>query len=274
MVIRELIRNVRYELEENAAFEATEMVLHVCGIDKNKLFLHLKDSVSPEQAERVFSMVQRRKDGEPLQYILGFAEFMSLRFAVSRETLIPRADTETLVEYALGKIGNHPIRLLDIGTGTGCIGISMAHYRPETELTLLDVNPDTLRIAGENARDNQVQAELMRMDIMQEIPNGQYDVVVSNPPYIRSDVIPTLQTEVRDHEPLRALDGGADGLDFYRRIVEIAPKILNKNGRLIFEIGFDQGEEVKALMSRSFSEIEVIRDLCGNNRVVSGILKE
>lgn len=271
MVISELVREIKKELSDNAAFEAAEIVMFTLGIDRTSLLLCGKNEVSETDAEKAFSLARRRRSGEPLAYILGFAEFMSLTFEVNEATLIPRSDTETLVEYVLEKARGRRIRLLDIGTGTGCIGISIAKYHGDTVLSLADISRKALETAAVNAERNGVKAELMRLDILNELPRGVYDIIVSNPPYIKSGVIPTLQTEVKDHEPVTALDGGVDGLVFYRRIAGIAPKLLNKGGMLAFEIGYDQGESVSEIMKKSFCGVEVIKDLCGNDRVAAGV---
>lgn len=269
MVISELLNFVRNELSENAAFEAKQIVKKACAVTDTELIINGKAEVLAENISQAEEMTKRRKNGEPLQYILGEAEFMSLEFEVNEHTLIPRSDTETLVEAMLEEIGDKSVTLLDIGTGTGCIGISMAHYA-NAEVTLADISCGALKTAERNAARNGVSVKTLQIDILSDVPNGKFDAVVSNPPYIESDVIPSLQTEVRDYEPISALDGGADGLKFYRRIVEIAPSVLNDNGLLAFEIGFNQGNAVFELMSDGFKDVKVIKDLCGNDRVVMG----
>ena len=272
MVISELISTIKGRLLENAEFEAKEIVMYALNLSRNELILNPKREVTDSEMQRVDELVRRRLSGEPLQYILGFSEFMSLKFSVNSHTLIPRSDTETLVELLIEKIGSKKCSLLDIGTGTGCIGISLAKYSG-ADVTLADISKEALKIATENAEQNGVTIKTLNIDILNEIPQDKYDIVVSNPPYIRSNVIPTLQTEVKEFEPLSALDGGDDGLIFYKRITEIAPNILNNGGILAYEIGFDQGDEVKALMEKDFCDVEVIKDLCGNDRVVIGIKK-
>lgn len=273
MVISELIHKIKEQLTDNADFEAREIVSAALKADRAFLIINAKTEVPKAAETAALDMLRRRLGGEPLQYILGFAEFMSLRFKVTRDTLIPRSDTETLVETVLDRLGGGEANLLDIGTGTGCIGISISYYNKNVHPTLVDISGGALRIAGENAAANGVDAKLLQLDIMEEIPMGEYDIIVSNPPYIESGVIPTLQTEVKDYEPVSALDGGGDGLMFYRRIIKIAPKLLKNGGRLFFEIGYNQGGAVEELMKESFCEIEIIKDLCGNDRVVCGRLK-
>lgn len=269
MVISELLRCVQRGLCDNAAFEARQIVMRAANMSETGLIINAKTEVSSEAEKSAVEMMERRKNGEPLQYILGTAEFMSFEFEVNESTLIPRADTETLVETVLDRIGKKTVKLLDIGTGTGCIGISIARLS-NAKATLADISGKALRTAKRNADKNGVTAEFLKIDILSEIPYGKFDIIVSNPPYIETEVIKILQTEVKDYEPLTALDGGADGLKFYRRIAKIAPKLLNENGFLAFEIGYNQGRAVSELMKNDFDDICVIKDLCGNDRVVIG----
>lgn len=271
MVIRALISKIAAELDENAVFEARQIVMRAADMTNTDMVLRINEQLTPQQESMALEMARRRVLGEPLQYILGFAEFMGLRFEVNRNVLIPRADTETLVETVLNEKSGG-ISALDIGTGSGCVGISIAHFNKNARVTLLDISRAALDTAKKNAKNNCVNCDFINMDILSGCPHGQYDVIVSNPPYIRPEMIDTLQTEVKDFEPYTALCGGEDGLVFYRRIVEIAPRILNRNGLLAFEIGYDQGEDAASLM-RGFDNVRVIKDLCGNDRVVTGVLK-
>ncbi len=276
MVISELVRETAKCLSDNARFEAELMVMNALGINRTQLVTGGRNAVTEEQCERVSAMVKRRQSGEPLQYILGESEFMSLDFYVESGVLIPRSDTETLVETVLEKTDkDKKFKILDICTGSGCIGISTAHFRPNAYVDLIDISDKAIEIAKKNVDRNNVRdrVKVQKMDILNEYPQEKYDIVVSNPPYIETEVIDTLQTEVREHEPRLALDGGQDGLIFYRRITEIAPKILKKSGMLAFEIGYNQGEAVSALMENDFRDISVIQDLGKNDRVVTGILK-
>lgn len=269
MVIRQLVTELKSKLKENPEFEAKEIVMSVMNITQTELIINPGSLVNESQYKEALSILSRRLRGEPLQYILGKSEFMSLPFELNRDTLIPRSDTETLVEEIINYIGKRSLRVLDIGTGSGCIGISIAKYTPAI-VTLADVNANALKMAKHNAKINNVAVDAINIDILKEIPKGKFDIIVSNPPYIRTDVIENLQTEVKDFEPSLALDGGEDGLMFYRRITEVAPKILEKDGILAYEIGYDQGEAVKELMSLDFSNVKIIKDLCGNDRVVIG----
>lgn len=276
MVISELVRETAKSLSDNARFEAELIVMSAVGINRTQLVLDSRRDVTEEQCERVSEMVNRRQSGEPLQYILGECEFMSLDFYVESGVLIPRSDTETLVEAVIEKTDeNKNMKILDICTGSGCIGISTAHFRSSAYVDLIDISDKAIEIAKKNIVRNNVQSrvKVQKMDILNEYPSEKYDIVVSNPPYIETEVIDTLQTEVKNHEPRLALDGGEDGLIFYRRITEIAPEILKKGGMLAFEIGYNQGKAVSALMEKNFCDVRIIQDFSKNDRVVTGILK-
>lgn len=272
MVIAELTRKIRAALHENAQHEAECIVCHALNISREQLIINSRRAVTPAECDKALALAARRINGEPLQYILGEAEFMSLGFFVREGVLIPRPDTETLVEYVLDETeDNTEYKILDICTGSGCIGISLAHYRKGVIADLIDISADALEVAARNIRRHGAEERVRThcMDILEEYPKTRYDIIVSNPPYIETEVIDTLQTEVKDYEPRLALDGGADGLMFYRRIIEIAPKLLSKNGLLAFEIGYNQGEAVRSLM-KGFYGVRVIKDLAGNDRVAAG----
>ncbi|MDY3971156.1 MAG: peptide chain release factor N(5)-glutamine methyltransferase [Clostridia bacterium] len=276
MVISELVRETAKSLSDNAHFEAELIVMSAVGINRTQLVLDSRRDVTEEQRERVSEMVKRRQSGEPLQYILGECEFMSLDFYVESGVLIPRSDTETLVEAVIEKTDeNKNMKILDICTGSGCIGISTACFRSSAYVDLIDISDKAIEIAKKNIVRNNVQSrvKVQKMDILNEYPSEKYDIVVSNPPYIETEVINTLQTEVKNHEPRLALDGGEDGLIFYRRITGIAPEILKKGGMLAFEIGYNQGKVVSALMEKNFCDVRIIQDFSKNDRVVTGILK-
>ncbi len=268
MVVRELWNKIKQMLShvENGSFEATEIVREVLGLSHVDFILS-KRKITPAEEERAYEMAQKRLFGIPLQYILGYTEFMSLKFFVDEYTLIPRQDTEILAEEII-KLA--PQSVLDIGTGSGALGISIGHYVKNTDVTCLDISPGALAIAKKNAAVNGVNAAFLLMDIMQEAPEGKFSCIVSNPPYIKSRDMAGLQREVRCYEPASALDGGEDGLDFYRRITDIAPELLTDGGVLSFEVGFDQAEAVAELMEKSFEDIRKIKDLCGVDRVVIG----
>ena len=273
MVISELERQIRQELNNDNFFEAEQIIMSALNMTREKLILNAKREITDKEYAKILKMTSRRKKGEPLQYILGSTEFMSLEFFVGKGVLIPRQDTETFTETVLNMLKyEKAYKVLDICTGSGCIGISLAYYRENVRADLIDISDTAAETARRNAAHNDVKerVSIYKCDILKEYPDKKYDIIVSNPPYIESDVIQTLQTEVRDYEPHLALDGGADGLLFYRRIIEIAPKLLNKDGIIAFEIGYNQGETVSSMMS-AFNNVQVIKDLCGNDRVVTGI---
>lgn len=267
MVIRELLRELSAYCGENGEFEARELFMYAAGMTMTEVVLNRGTEVDAETESKVRQLVKRRVSGEPLQYITGTAEFMGLEFAVNPYTLIPRQDTETLVEKVI-EYAKDGVKILDIGTGSGCIGISLAKYIRNVDVTLADISVGALETAKRNADSNGINVKCVRLDILKEIPEGKFDIVVSNPPYIETETINGLDANVRDYEPLSALDGGADGLVFYKRITGIAPQILNDGGILAYEIGYNQGENVGKIVRDVFGNAQVIKDLCGNDRVI------
>ncbi|MBO4941104.1 MAG: peptide chain release factor N(5)-glutamine methyltransferase [Clostridia bacterium] len=217
------------------------------------------------------------KSGKPVQYTTGGCEFMSLWFETSVSTLIPRADTETLVELIIEKYKEAgKINILDIGTGTGCIAISLAHFLPDAKVWGVDISPEAIKTAENNARSLGVsdRSSFSQWDILKGFPllPAEMDIVVSNPPYIPDADVLYLSEKVKDFEPVSALAGGTDGLDFYRNITDNVK--LTRNGCLAFEVGINQAEDVIAIMERRFSQIKTEKDLSGISRVVWGILKD
>ena len=272
MVVGSMRTEVRKELGENE-HEADWIISHVTKMSQEDFIRNPREITAQEEAE-IMDIVSRRNSGEPLQYILGETEFMGLTFKVNDLVLIPRQDTETLVETVVKKIKDKEVRVLDIGTGSGCVGISIAKLCPNADVTLLDYSEAILEVAGENAKLNGVEVKLEHCDILEEIPEGKFDVIVSNPPYIETDTIFSLDNIVTSYEPPEALDGGFDGLLFYQRITEIAPEIMEENSYIAFEIGYEQGEAVSEILDEAeFSGIKVIKDPCENDRVVTGKYK-
>lgn len=277
MKLQQLRRNLRKEFEDHAieSPEADSGLLLMYALNLTKTQLLIQDfELSAQQYQKVETLARRRIQGEPIQYITGFCPFMDLVFAVNPATLIPRQDTEILVEAVSERLGDfsEPVSLWDIGCGSGCIGISLAYAHPTLTVTELDISEAALRTAHETAKrynlDNRIR--FLKHDILSGMPKlPPPKVIVSNPPYIPSDDIAGLQREVREYEPLSALDGGADGLIFYRKILHDAP--LQSGGLLAFEIGYDQGESVPALMKeQGYRSVTLLRDLSGNPRVVLG----
>lgn len=261
---------------EEAALDARLLLEHICGTDRNTLLVHGDRTVSPEEEKQYLDAVERRSRRIPLQQITGQQEFMGLPFWVNSNVLIPRQDTEVLVEEVL-KHTHDGMRILDMCTGSGCILISILHYSNDCEGLGVDISSPALEVAEENAERllsgrTGVSARFLQSDLFEAV-DGKYDILVSNPPYIRSAVVDTLMPEVKDYEPRIALDGEEDGLVFYRRILSDCKKNLKKGGMLFFEIGYDQAEAVKGMMEQAgFLEVTVKKDFGGLDRVVFGTL--
>ena len=256
----------------DAKIDAWLLLEMVAKIDRSFYFTHINEEVDPEVLTEYERVVEKRAEHVPLQYITGEQEFMGMTFKVNSNVLIPRQDTETLVEEAL-KVIEPQMEVLDLCTGSGCILLSILKNAPTVKGTGSDISKQALLLAKENARLHDLEAEWVRGNLFDNV-NGQYDVIVSNPPYISQTEIPTLMPEVAQFEPMEALDGGPDGLDFYRKITQEAPQYLKENGYLFFEIGYDQGAAVQQLMTTAgFSDVTVIKDLAGNDRVVKGQIR-
>jgi release factor glutamine methyltransferase len=261
---------------EAPAAEAGVLLCHMLKKDKVYLFAYGEDGLEPVREEEYFRSIGQRVQSIPLQYITGHQEFMSLDFFVNPAVLIPRQDTEILVEAVLEhakKLKDGTVEILDIGTGSGCIAISLAYYLSSAQVTAVDISKAALEVAGENAVKNRVLEKItfMESDVFDQIPEGKrFDVIVSNPPYIPAADISGLQPEVKHHEPRTALDGGQDGLDFYRRIADGAVEWLKPGGLLALEVGYDQAKAVSRLLESRYTGIGIVRDLSGIERVVTG----
>lgn len=244
---------------------------YIAGIDRVKLTLDGDMELEPDAEEKLKEALDKRLTHMPVQYITGYQNFMGLEFKVTEDVLIPRMDTETLVEEVL-RLGLSNVRVLDLCTGSGCILLSILKYVYGSSGVGVDISDGALRVAGANSEALGIDATFIKSDMFESIPRDErFDIIVSNPPYIKSNVIETLMSEVKDYEPMSALDGSADGLRFYRIIADRAPEFLNKGGMLFVEIGYDQGEEVSALITEAgFTDVQVIKDLSGLDRVVSG----
>ena len=257
--------------ENDAELDAWYLLEYVSGMQRAAYYLHMKEEAEADLVTRYRELIERRQAHEPLQYITGHQEFMGLDFCVTPAVLIPRQDTETLVEQVQDRLQEGD-RILDICTGSGCILISLLHAKPGCRGTGVDISPEALAVAQENASRLQVEADWMCSDLFAGV-TGQYDIIVSNPPYIATAELQTLMPEVIRHEPVGALDGQEDGLHFYQSICAEAPAHLSVGGWLFFEIGYDQAEAVSQLMREAgFGEIAVIQDYCGKDRVVKGCL--
>ena len=255
----------------DARHDAWTLLTMVCKIDKTFYYMHMDEELSLEQASEYESVIRKRAEHIPLQYITGEQEFMGLNFKVSPAVLIPRQDTETLVIEAL-KLARPGMRIMDMCTGSGCILISIMKNVLSVTGVGYDISKQALNVAKENAKLNGVAAEFERSDLFETV-TGKFDMIVSNPPYIPTEVITTLMPEVAEFEPMNALDGKEDGLYFYRMIVEECKNYLTENGKILFEIGHDQGSAVSELLTAAgFYNVRVIKDLAGKDRVVIGEL--
>lgn len=257
------------------SFEAELLLEKAAGLNRTALFLHGTEMLSAEAAAQYEGFLAEREGGRPTQYILGAWEFMGLPFSVGEGVLIPRGDTEVLVETILEKQQAEPLRtILDIGTGSGCIPVSLSHYGAFEHILAVDISPKALSYATKNAAANHAEISFFESDLFSNVPaewKGNLDAIVSNPPYIPKGDIAGLMTEVKDFEPRNALDGGADGLDFYRAIVAEGREWLKQGGWLFFEIGYDQGEALRSLLAAAgYAEISIRQDLAGLDRVAFG----
>ena len=256
-----------------------ELILgYVINYDARRIFMNWSKEIEDDHCELFFDLIQHRAAGEPTQYITKRQFFMGYPFFVDERVLIPRMDTEVLVDAVAEYIKNNKgvQRVLDLCTGSGVIAISLAKMIPSLKLTAIDIDTNALDVAIENSIRHKVESKVkfMHSDLFEEIAYGfgqkKFDIIVSNPPYIRSGVLPTLQREIFDYEPMLALDGGPDGLDYYREIIEKAPDNLVRGGALFLEIGYDQADEVSDLIraTNMYDKIAVLRDLDKNDRVI------
>ena len=273
MTISEWLSRAQARLAETGcpdpAIDARWMAEDALGLRRADLVFEGDCAIPDGQLERLEQMLERRAAGEPVQYILGRADFMGLSFYVDRSALIPRQDTETLVEAALIALRGQPApAVLDLCTGSGCVGLSLKSLAPHAEVTLADISADALEIARRNARALGVDVALRQGDLFDAVRRGRFDVIACNPPYIPTGELEGLQREVR-YEPRLALDGGADGLDFYRRIAAGAPAHLNPGGTIFLEVGAGEAEAVLALLRARLdcADTGVIQDLNRIDRV-------
>lgn len=261
---------------DEAELNAWYLFEYVFDMKKAMYYLRQNEEADEKKTDEYFSLIEKRSTHIPLEHLIGTTEFMGIEFSVSEDVLIPRQDTEILVEHALSYVANK--KVLDMCTGSGCIGISLLALGNAKSVTLSDVSEKALRIAQKNVlkifkkeKIEEVAAiELIQSDIFSNI-TGCYDVIVSNPPYIPTSMIDTLMPEVRDYEPEIALDGKDDGLFFYREIARMAPMFLNDGGLIFFEIGCEQGRTVLDILEEAgFRDVYVYKDLAGLDRVVTG----
>ena len=288
MTLREAYEYGQKQLQlagiDDADLDAWYLLEFVTGISRTMYYVKMQDKILSEQEKQYRGFIETRASHIPLQHITGVQEFMGLEFIVNEHVLVPRQDTEVLVESVL-EVLEPGMKVLDMCTGSGCILISLMKLYgtsqaettgevTEDEKMLcgvgVDISEEALKVAKANGEKIGVKAEFIQSDLFENV-RGEYDVIVSNPPYIRTAVIEELKEEVKCHDPFIALDGKEDGLYFYRKIVEKSLEYLSDGGRLLFEIGHDQGEEVKKLMEQAgFTGVTVKKDLAGLDRVVLG----
>lgn len=289
--IKELLNIGKVQLERegiaDAAIDAKTLFCYLKCMTHKDFLLSWQYEVGDDDCEGFFQLIEKRASGVPTQYITGVQSFMGHEFKVNENVLIPRQDTETMVEDAIELIEKGTIRgeeyetkkgwdILDLCTGSGAIGISLFKEAGNiNKMTCSDISAGALDVARQNAiklgaeRINFIKSDLFA-EFKGALKNKKFDLIISNPPYIKSDVIPTLQREVKDHEPMLALDGGEDGLNFYRRIAEEAPLHLNKKGVLILEIGYDQGKDLVDMLSATemFEDVKCLQDLAHKDRII------
>ena len=259
---------------EEATLDARLLLEAVCGTDRNDLLAHGEQPVMSQAEEKYLNWIRQRAEHIPLQQLTGEQDFMGLTFSVNEHVLIPRQDTEILVEEVLKELHDR-MRILDMCTGSGCILLSLLHYSNDCEGLGVDLSAEALEVAGQNVLkvltpEKAEHAHFLQSDLFEKV-EGKFEIIVSNPPYIASAEVEKLMPEVRDHEPRMALDGTEDGLHFYRRIIKEAGKHLVDSGMLFFEIGYDQGQAVSELMrTGGYREVQVVQDYAGLDRVVLG----
>jgi len=253
--------------------EAELVLTHVLDCDRLSLYLKKGAALDKDQSAQVAQIFKRRISGEPLQYILGKTEFMGLEFKVDKRALIPRPETEILIESAIKELKDADIarpKILDLGTGSGCIAVSIAKLLPRSIVWAADISEPALKLAVENADQHKVEIKFLRSNIFSAIQfeKEQFDLIISNPPYVAVSELNSLAKEI-SFEPRGALEAGADGLDFYREIIDQAAGYLKDNGLLAFEVGINQSKEVKMMLKEeNFSNIKIIKDYNNINRVV------
>lgn len=307
MKLQELIQNSKHELDslniEEADIKLKILIEYVFKISKEKLILKYKDEINNKKVEEFRKLLKKLENGIPIQYIINNQEFMGLNFYVDEDVLIPQPDTEILVEEVIKycnelrnnepedketnkdykeniekepiinkedkNINKKTIKILDLCTGSGIIGISIYKYLENVEIYASDISQKALNIAEKNTNLNNAKINFINSDMFENIHIKDFDIIVSNPPYIESKVIKSLSKEVQN-EPKLALDGGEDGLKFYRSILENANDYLRKNGAIFLEIGYDQKEKIEEILKsyKIYKETKCIKDFGGNNRVI------
>ena len=257
-------------VSDEADIEAAILLEFVCNTERGDLFSHPERLLSEDEEKKYFSLIERRNEKEPVQYITGKTYFYGLEFFCDKSVLIPRFDTEVLVEEVIKRAPKN-CELLDLCTGSGCIAICVKHEREDIKVSASDISKEALHVAEKNKDRYNLDINFIQSDLFENI-DKKFDIIVSNPPYIPTKVISGLEDKVKDFEPKGALDGGEDGLDFYKEIAKEAVNYLKDESILIMEIGFDQGEDVSDILhDNGYKNIEVIKDLNGLDRVVYAV---
>jgi release factor glutamine methyltransferase len=278
MTLREWIEHGEAQLREGphpekARLDAEILLLHQIGKNRAWLLTHLDDDFAGCRSIGYASLLDRRKQGEPIQYIIGEAEFYGLPFLVTPDVLIPRPETEHLVDAILKLAkGSAATRIVDVGTGSGAIAIAVAHVASSNRITAIDVSEEALVVARQNARRNNVSVAFLHGDLLAPVADEAFGLVVSNPPYIPAADRESLSAEVRDYEPSLALFAGADGLDAYRRLIPQAFSVLTPGGHILLEVGYGQAQAVGAILERNgFFNLRHLADLQGIPRVLDAM---
>lgn len=271
VTIKEVLEEYKGEL-----MEPMMVLSKLLAVDKAYIYTHIDRELDREVLASFKDIMEKRSLGYPIQYLLKEREFMGLNLFIDEGVLVPRNDTETLVEYLIDYMGDRSLGVLELGVGSGAISIALGHYCKNASIKGVDISSQALEVARKNIdRFKLRNVDFVQGDLFQGLEGESFDIIVSNPPYIASDVIAGLDRQVRDFEPSLALDGGQDGLDFYRRITREAGAYLAGDGLLIFEIGYDQADSVGVLLrEEGFKDIRVIKDLQGHDRVILGFLGE
>lgn len=275
MKIKEILEEARKRLIENniedASIVCRQLLSYALNKDKQYLIINMDKEIEEQQRKVFNAYIQKIIDGYPLQYITHNQEFMGMNFYVDENVLIPQPDTEILVENVLEicAVDNKKIKILDLCTGSGAIAISLKSKLKDAQIFASDISNKALEVAEKNSKLNQTEITFIKSDLFENIEEKDFDIIVSNPPYIKTEVIKTLSKQVQQ-EPMLALDGGEDGLDIYKKIIAEAYKYIKNNGYLCLEIGYDQKEEVTKILEKSnhYIEITTIKDLSNNDRCI------
>lgn len=267
--LEEAVKILKDNNIDEAIIKAKIVLCMVLKIEKEYIIINDSKEMAKEDEEKYFQYINKLKNGIPLQYITNNQEFMKLNFFVDENVLIPRADTEILVEEVISLANDDKNKILDVCTGSGAIAVSLAKYIKNSNVMALDISKEALKIAEKNAFNNNVNIKFIESDLFNNLEENDFDIIVSNPPYIRENVINELSIEVK-HEPKIALDGGKDGLDFYRKLSSESYKYLKEDGYLCLEIGYDQKNEVIGILKneKKYKNIYSKKDLFGNDRII------